>query len=81
MIVAPTSQRSLTPGELELAFWIQDLHRSTKDLSSPVSYSSETTDGNWDLETGTEAFFFFSFSHKPLEPQKLDTGGKKNWHV
>lgn len=45
----PTSQGSLTPGKLDLVFLIHDLHRSTKDLSSPVSKSAETTDGNWNF--------------------------------
>lgn len=55
----PTSQGSLTPGKLDLVFLIHDLDRSTKDLTSPVSKSAETTDGNWNFTWLRLRLFFF----------------------
>lgn len=69
----PTSQGSLTPGKLDLVFLIHDLHRSTKDLTSPVSKSAETTDGNWNFTWLRLRLFPPT---KPLESQHLEPGGK-----
>lgn len=69
----PTSQGSLTPGKLDLAFLIHDLHRNTKDLTSPVSQSTETADGKWNVTL-----------LKPkvtLESQQHLSGGGKKWPV
>lgn len=66
----PTLQGSLTPGKLDLVFLIHDLHRSTKDLTSPVS--AEAADGNWNFTW----LRLRLFSHKPLKSQQLEPGGK-----
>lgn len=76
----PTSQGSLTPGEPDLVFLTRDPRHSTKDLTSPVTYLAETTDGNWNFTRAPTGPFYYNFfflpSHKPPESQHLELGGK-----